>query len=51
MLVGDLIWAYGCRGLILKTEHGMYSTEHFIYWFVDKQNPTWIPQKHLLKVC
>ena len=44
MCIGDLIWAYGARGLILKSEYGMYTTEHFVYWFDDITDPTWIPQ-------
>jgi len=51
MFVGDLVWAYGARGLILKTEYGMHSTEHFVFWFDDMSDPSWIPQKHLIKVC
>lgn len=51
MRVGDLVWAYGCKGLILDVYHGTYTTEYHVFWFEDKNNPTWIPQKHLIKVC
>ena len=51
MMVGDLVWAYGCRGLILQEYQGMYTTEYFVYWFDNTFEPTWIVKKHLIKVC
>ena len=51
MMVGDLVWAYGCRGLILKKYHGMHTTEYFVYWFDNISEPSWIVKKHLIKVC
>ena len=51
MCVGDLVWAYGCKGLILDVYHGTHTTEYYVFWFEDKNNPTWITKKHLVKVC
>lgn len=52
MCIGDLVWAYGCKGLILDVYHGTYTTEYHVFWF-DYQfaEASWIPQKHVIKVC
>ena len=52
MTIGDLVWAYGCRGLVLDIYHGTYATEYHVFWF-DYQfaETSWIPQKHVIKVC
>ena len=53
MSVGDLVWAYGSRGLILEVSHGMYSTEYLIFWIPQphQYGSSWIAKKHLIKVC
>ena len=56
MIVGDLVFCQGYRGLILKTEYSMYSTEHYVYWFDlhangDNSPFCWIPEKQLLKIA
>jgi len=55
MMIGDLVWAYGQRGLILKVHREMYRTEYFVYWF-EKDHALdfkafWIQERHLIKVC
>ncbi len=52
MRVGDLVFCHGYRGLILKTHHATYYTEHFVYWFNlnDEQPACWLTEKQLLKV-
>jgi hypothetical protein len=52
MCIGDLVFCHGYRGLILETSYGMYSTEHFIYWFnLGEEDPTcWVSQKQLTRI-
>jgi len=52
MCVGDLVFCQGYRGLILKTEYGVYVTEHFIYWFdLGDEDPTcWVSEKQLTRI-
>jgi len=52
MLIGDLVWAYGCRGLILDVYYGDHITEYHVFWF-DYQfaETSWIPKRHVIKVC
>ena len=49
---GDLVFAYGSRGLILDVFHTMNSTDYLVF-FLPKPNqygPSWISKKYLTKV-
>ncbi len=53
MSVGDLVFCHGYRGIILKTHHSVYYTEHYIYWFgINDVTPFgWVNQKQLLRIA
>ena len=49
---GDLVFAYGSKGLILDTSHSVYSTDYLVFFFPqpNQYGPSWIAEKYLNKV-
>lgn len=55
MCVGDLVFCYGHKGLILKTNHSMHATEHYIYWFGYARDYSdrfcWVAERQLVRIA